>query len=187
MIPRAKLPTKFGNAMIYWFQQWNKEHCAIVFWEVKNWKEILCRVHSSCMTGDIFHSLKCDCWEQLEISLEMISQNGGVCIYLSQEWRDTWLLNKIQAYALQDTWMDTIESNQALWLPIDSREYDIVKTIIDTLEIDSINIISNNPEKIEKIKNTGVIVLDTTPVIISANKYNEKYLDTKRHKMGHRI
>lgn len=187
MIPHAKLPTKFGNATIYWFTEWTKEHCALVFWEVENKSAVLCRVHSSCITWDVFSSCKCDCWEQLEKSLEMISEQWGICIYLNQEWRDIGLINKIKAYALQDEWSDTVEANKKLGLPIDNRKYEIVKDIIDGLGITSINLISNNPTKLQKIRDVGVEVAWSTPMIIWANKYSEWYLETKKNKMWHSL
>jgi len=170
---------------MYWFQEGIKEHCALVFWDITHIKSVLCRVHSSCITGDIFHSLKCDCGEQLHASLKMISQQWGICIYLNQEGRDIGLINKIHAYSLQDLWFDTVEANQKLNLPVDNRNYDIVKVILDHIWVNSVQLITNNPDKVEQVTKLGISVTKTVPIIVWTKPENEEYLTVKREKMRH--
>lgn len=183
--PHAQLPTKYGPALIYGFPQDHKEHCAIVFGDVTGGENILCRIHSSCITGDVFHSLKCDCGEQLAYAFEKISQTGGVILYLDQEWRDIGLMNKIKAYALQDQWYDTVEANTMLWLPVDNREYSIVPMMLDALQISSIRLMTNNPEKIKQAESFWIQVTERVHMCIPTNPHNAGYLSTKQEKMDH--
>ncbi len=184
-IIKANLPTKYWNAIIYWFLENQKEHCCLVFWDIQNKENILCRVHSSCLTWDVFHSLKCDCWEQLDYSLKEISKFWWILIYLSQEWRDIGLFKKIEAYSLQDKWLDTIEANEELKLPIDWRNYKIVKEVLESLNIRSIQLMTNNPDKIKQLKECWIKINWIMPVKIDSNNHNEKYLNTKKGKMQH--
>lgn len=186
-IVKAKLPTKYWNWILYGFNEWDKEHCCLVFWEIEDKENILCRVHSSCLTWDVFHSLKCDCGEQLEYSLKMIAKNWWILIYLSQEWRGIWLLQKIKAYSLQDEGYDTVEAQEKLGLPIDARNYKIVKNIMDHFHIQSINLITNNPDKIKQLKAYWVKITWRINIKISPNNHNKKYLKTKKEKMWHDI
>ena len=182
---KAHLPTKYGIGTIHWFADWTKEHCCLVFWDVYGKDDVLCRVHSSCLTWDIFHSLKCDCWEQLDYALQEIGEKWGVLIYLSQEWRDIWLINKIKAYALQDEGYDTVEANEMLNLPVDNRDYKVVKEILESLRIKSIKLMTNNPNKVDQLKSYGIKIISRIPIIIDTNSYNEKYYKTKKEKMNH--
>lgn len=186
-IPHAHLPTKYGPAMIYGFSQNDKEHCVVVFWAVKNKKKILCRIHSACITWDVFHSLKCDCGEQLELSLQELSKKGGILIYLDQEWRDIGLINKIKAYALQDQWHDTVDANTLLGLPVDNREYSVIPLILQTLQILSIRLITNNPEKVEQLELLWIQVTERVHMHIPTNQYNTKYIMTKQQRMKHHL
>lgn len=184
-IPFATLPTSFGGAKIYGFRENDKEHCAIVFWDIVWKKDVICRVHSSCITGDVFHSQKCDCGQQLEFAMNMISKTSGIIIYLDHEGRGIGLVNKIRAYALQDSWLDTVEANQKLWLPIDDRKYGIVKDILAYLKISSIQLLTNNPDKIYQLQTFWISISKNIPVVMVANTFDEKYLKTKKEKMGH--
>ncbi len=184
---KAKLPTKYGSAYIYWFSDvlHNKEHCCLVFWELDNKDNVLCRIHSSCITWDVFQSLKCDCGEQLDFALKEISKNDGILIYLNQEGRDIGLINKIQAYALQDEWYDTVEANEKLNLPIDNRDYQIVKEILDQLKVKSIKLMTNNPHKINQLENYWIKINEIIPIVVNSNIHNVNYLSTKKEKMKH--
>jgi GTP cyclohydrolase II len=145
----------------------------------------LWRIHSSCLTGDTFHSLKCDCGDQLDEALRLIAKSGGILIYLAQEWRDIGLLNKIRAYALQDLGHDTVDANEQLWLPADNRQYLIVKEILETLKIKSLRLITNNPLKVEALETYWIAVTERVPIIVGNNEHNKKYLKTKQVRMGH--
>ena len=148
---------------------------------------ILVRVHSSCQTGDIFHSQKCDCYQQLQYSLKKLSKEGGILIYLQQEGRGVGLTNKIKAYALQEQGMDTVSANIKLGLPCDLREYHIAANILRNRGLGSIRLLTNNPKKAEELKKFGIEDIDITPMPIFCNKHNHKYLQTKKEKLGHSI
>lgn len=184
-IPHAHLPTKYGPAMIYGFLHNGKEHCAIVFGIVIQKKKVLCRIHSSCITGDVFHSLKCDCGEQLESALQELSIKGGILIYLDQEWRDIGLINKIKAYALQDKWYDTVDANTLLGLPVDNREYSSIPLILQALQVISIRLITNNPKKVEQLECLWIEVVERVHISIPTNPYNVGYIATKQQRMKH--
>ncbi|CBG39935.1 GTP cyclohydrolase II [Helicobacter mustelae] len=183
----ANLPTKFGKFKIQSVrekvQNGSFEHC-VVFSE--NLGDIpLVRVHSECMTGDVFGSLKCDCGNELNLAMEKISQDpmGGMLIYLRQEGRGIGLLNKINAYALQDRGYDTLEANRALGLEDDARNYDVVGEIFQHFGIKKLRLLTNNPAKIKSLKKFAEI--ERSSIIIPSNCYNEHYLKVKRDKMGH--
>lgn len=177
----ANLPTKFGKFKIQSFKQGEKEHLAI-FHEPYKDTPIL-RVHSECLTGDALGSLKCDCGDQLAFALKTISKDGGLIIYLRQEGRDIGLLNKVNAYALQDKGLDTVEANHQLGFKDDLRTYEMVEYILKYYKIDKIRLLTNNPKKIEAIKDVEII--ERLPIIIKANRYNEGYLKVKKSQMGH--
>ena len=141
------------------------------------------RVHSECLTGDSMGSLKCDCRDQLEFALTTIEKQGGMVIYLRQEGRNIGLLNKVNAYALQDKGFNTIEANHQLGFLDDERTYEMVEFILDYYKINKIKLLTNNPKKIESLKNVEIV--ERVPVIIPSNKFNEGYLKTKKEKMGH--
>jgi 3,4-dihydroxy 2-butanone 4-phosphate synthase/GTP cyclohydrolase II len=154
---------------------------------VKMVKEVPVRIHDQCFTSEVFRSQRCDCREQLKMSLEYIRQNGGAIIYLQQEGRGIGLANKVAAYELQDGGMDTVDANIHLGFPEDCRQYGVVPSILSDMGIDSIRLITNNPRKINKLKSLGVNVVDTIPMVVkNANEYNRKYLKTKKDRMNHK-
>jgi 3,4-dihydroxy 2-butanone 4-phosphate synthase/GTP cyclohydrolase II len=165
-----------------------KHHLALVKGNVRNKRGVLLRIHSSCMTGDIFGSLKCDCGKQLEKALKIINKAGqGVLIYLYQEGRGINIINKIDAYNLQRKGADTVMANELLKLPPDMREYTAAKDILSDLGVRSVKILTNNPDKIYKLEELGIIVESSIPLEIRPHKYNKKYLATKKNKMGHTL
>lgn len=177
----ANLPSRFGMFRVQSFKEGEKEHLVIIkdpIGEVVN-----VRIHSECLTGDAIGSLKCDCKDQLEESLKYIEKHSGMVIYLRQEGRNIGLLNKINAYALQDSGLDTIEANHQLGFKADERTYDVVDFILKYYQISSINLLTNNPKKLLSLR--GAKVLARIPIIIKPNKYNEEYLQTKKKSMGH--
>ena len=181
----ANLPTRFGNFRVISFKESEKEHLVIFKDEIKADEIINVRIHSECLTGDALGSLKCDCRDQLIYGLEYINNHGGMVIYLRQEGRNIGLLNKINAYALQDKGFDTIEANHQLGFRADERNYEIVDFIFRHFGIKKINLLTNNPEKLEAIHSAQIIL--RIPIIIKPNIYNENYLKTKREKMHHML
>lgn len=177
----ALLPSRFGTFKIQAFKEGNKEH--LVIFKEPLLDEPIVRVHSECLTGDAIGSLKCDCRDQLEFALSEIEENGGMVIYLRQEGRDIGLLNKINAYALQDEGLDTVEANHQLGFGADERTYEVVEYILEFFGIKKIKLLTNNPKKIESLK--GVEIVKRLPIVVSSNKYNENYLKVKKAKMGH--
>ena len=181
----ANLPTKYGKFRIKAYKDGHQEHLAIMSQDFENFDAPYVRIHSECLTGDTLGSLKCDCQSQLDLSLKFIAQNGGLVIYHRQEGRNIGLVNKINAYALQDKGRNTIEANLELGFAEDERDYSIVGYIFDDLKIKKLKLITNNPEKIKYVESLGVEIVERIPAIIKANKYNEGYLFTKKEKMGH--
>ena len=179
----AKLPTKFGDFKIKSFIEKDKEHL-VIFKEPFNEAPIV-RVHSECLTGDALGSLKCDCGEQLEYALNMINQNGGMVIYLRQEGRGIGLFNKVNAYALQDNGLDTVEANHQLGFEADMRDFSIVSEILKHFGISQIKLLTNNPKKLSEIKDIKII--ERLEIKIKPNEYNKNYLETKKEKMGHML
>jgi len=166
----------------------DKHHVALVKGEVAGKPDVLVRVHSECLTGDVFHSLRCDCGEQLESALSMIETEGeGVLLYLAQEGRGIGLLNKLKAYKLQEEGLDTVEANEKLGLPADLRDYGIGAQILVDLGLSSIRILTNNPKKIRGLEGYGLSVTDQIPIIHAPNPHNEAYLRTKQERMGHAL
>ncbi|MDD5581722.1 MAG: bifunctional 3,4-dihydroxy-2-butanone-4-phosphate synthase/GTP cyclohydrolase II [Candidatus Marinimicrobia bacterium] len=189
-ISQATLPTKYGNfdIAIYVDHLENKEHVALTMGDITNGEPVMVRVHSECLTGDVFSSLRCDCGEQLRKSMEMISHEGrGVILYLRQEGRGIGLRHKISAYHLQDQGMDTVEANVKLGFLPDLRDYGMGARILHDLGIRKIRLLTNNPKKIVGLKGYGLEITDRIPLEIPPNAINEKYLKTKRDKLGHII
>jgi 3,4-dihydroxy 2-butanone 4-phosphate synthase/GTP cyclohydrolase II len=186
----TKLPTSFGDFVAVGYRSLvdNKHHVALVKGEVDGEQDVLVRVHSECLTGDVFHSLRCDCGEQLESALGMIEREGrGVLLYLSQEGRGIGLLNKLRAYKLQEEGLDTVDANLRLGLPADLRDYGIGAQILVDLGLSSIRILTNNPKKISGLAGYGLSVSDQVPIQHMPNPHNEAYLRTKRDKLGHTL
>jgi len=186
----TKLPTAFGEFIAVGYRSLidNKHHVALVKGEVDGVADVLVRVHSECLTGDVFHSLRCDCGEQLESALSMIEEEGrGVLLYLSQEGRGIGLLNKLRAYKLQEEGLDTVDANLRLGLPADLRDYGIGAQILVDLGLSSIRILTNNPKKISGLSGYGLSVLDQVPIQHVPNPHNEAYLRAKRERMGHTL
>ena len=189
-IVSTKLPTKFGefSAVGYRSLVDDKHHVAMVKGEVSGAEDVLVRVHSECLTGDVFHSLRCDCGEQLEAALATIESEGsGVLLYLSQEGRGIGLLNKLRAYKLQEEGLDTVDANLRLGLPADLRDYGIGAQILGDLGLTSIRILTNNPKKIIGLEGYGLSVTEQVPIRSVPNPHNEAYLDAKRDRMGHAL
>jgi GTP cyclohydrolase II len=185
---KSTLPTRFGTFTLYGFydNREGKEHTAIVHGDVEGVERVPLRVHSECHTGDVWGSLRCDCRDQLEAATRYVaSQPCGVVIYLKQEGRGIGLLNKIRAYQLQDLGLDTIEANQYLDLPVDARDYKVAAKIIKLLKIKSVELLTNNPDKIEQLQRAKINVAGRIPIVIPANRHDEGYLDVKKNKMGH--
>ncbi|OFY57020.1 MAG: bifunctional 3,4-dihydroxy-2-butanone 4-phosphate synthase/GTP cyclohydrolase II, partial [Bacteroidetes bacterium RBG_19FT_COMBO_42_10] len=187
---RVKLPTTSGDFEFIPFRQISNglEHCALVKGTWTKEDPVLVRVHSSCFTGDIFGSLRCDCGPQLHKAMEMVEKEGkGVVIYLSQEGRGIGLLNKIKAYRLQDEGMDTVQANIKLGFSEDERDYGVGANIMRELGLGKIKLISNNPVKRAGLEGYGIKIVETIPLIIEANPHNQFYLETKAKKMGHNL
>ncbi|HFU74808.1 MAG TPA: GTP cyclohydrolase II [Arcobacter sp.] len=178
----AKLPTKHGDFLIQSFKEGSKEHLVIMTEEFDGSSSVNVRIHSECLTGDAIGSVKCDCQAQLNYSLDYINENGGMVIYLRQEGRNIGLLNKVNAYNLQDKGFDTIEANHQLGFEADERSYEIVDFILNHYNISKVNLLTNNPDKLSKI---GIEVEKRIPVIAGHGKHNERYLQVKKDKMGH--
>ncbi|MQC26186.1 MAG: GTP cyclohydrolase II [Chloroflexi bacterium] len=186
----ADLPTRFGDFQIVAFRnnRDNKEHVAIVHGDVCGGEEVLTRLHSECLTGDALGSLRCDCRDQLQSSLETIAaEKQGIVLYLRQEGRGIGLVNKIRAYGLQDHGLDTVEANLALGFRDDEREYGVAAHMLASLKVKSIRLMTNNPRKIEDLEKHGVKVTERVPHVLPPNKHNAFYLKTKATKSGHFI
>lgn len=177
----ANLPSRFGQFKIKAYKENEKEHI-IIYTEIMPDVPTV-RIHSECLTGDALGSLKCDCRDQLEYALNYINQNGGMVIYLRQEGRGIGLLNKVNAYALQDQGLDTVEANHQLGFEADLRRYEIVEDILKDNNITKINLLTNNPKKLSSLKDIQII--QRVPIALKTNKYNEGYIKTKKSKLGH--
>jgi 3,4-dihydroxy 2-butanone 4-phosphate synthase / GTP cyclohydrolase II len=186
----VRLPTAYGDFTAIAFREklTGKHHVALVKGDVEDEENVLVRVHSECLTGDVFHSLRCDCGEQLEQALARIgSEERGVLLYMAQEGRGIGLLNKLKAYELQENGMDTVEANLELGFPADMREYGIGNQILADLGLSTIRILTNNPKKITGIEGFGLTVVEQLPIEITPNDENRRYLEAKRNKLGHRL
>ena len=186
----VQLPTAYGEftAVAYREKLTGKHHVALVRGEVEGAESVLVRVHSECLTGDVFHSLRCDCGEQLEQALVRLAEEDcGVLLYMTQEGRGIGLLNKLKAYELQESGLDTVEANLELGLPADAREYGIGNQILADLGLTTIRILTNNPKKLTGIEGFGLTVVEQLPIETDPTDENRRYLKTKRDKLGHRL
>ena len=186
----VRLPTEFGEFTAIGFREklTGKTHVALVKGAVDGAENVLVRVHSECLTGDVFHSLRCDCGEQLEQALAQIEEEGtGVLLYMAQEGRGIGLLNKLRAYELQERGLDTVEANLELGFPADARDYGIGNQILADLGLTTIRILTNNPKKLTGIDGFGLTVVEQVPIEVAPQSENRRYLETKKTKLGHRL
>jgi 3,4-dihydroxy 2-butanone 4-phosphate synthase/GTP cyclohydrolase II len=186
----VRLPTAYGEFAAVAFREklTGKHHVALVKGEVDGEQDVLVRVHSECLTGDVFHSMRCDCGEQLELALAQIgAADRGVLLYMAQEGRGIGLLNKLRAYELQEQGRDTVEANLELGFPADSRDYGIGYQILADLGLSTIRLLTNNPRKMESAVAFGLAVVEQVPIEVPPNAQNLRYLQTKRAKLGHRL
>lgn len=192
----APLPTRHGlfQLRVYGWEDpqayptLSKEHCALVYGDVRGRRGVPVRVHSECLTSEVFGSLKCDCREQFErAQAEIVRRGSGVLLYLRQEGRGIGLANKVRAYALQALGADTIEANELLHLPVDGRSYDVAVAILRELGVSSVELLTNNPDKVDALRRLGVSVEKRLPVLVEANPFSASYLEVKRRRMRHEL
>lgn len=187
-ISEAKVPTEWGRFNMAAYAEHEEEqmpHIAMVSEGIDNQSTVTVRIHSECITGDLFHSQRCDCGKQLETAMNIINKEKGVLIYLRQEGRGIGIINKLKAYNLQDKGFDTIEANKELGLEVDNRDYNLAVTILNDMGIKSINLLTNNPDKIESIEESGIELVKRLPLEIKPIESNYKYLKTKKDELGH--
>jgi GTP cyclohydrolase II len=189
-VAEADFPTQFGSFRIYGFEgcagNSREEAVALKMGDIENGGPPLVRIHSQCLTGDVFHSLRCDCRAQLEIALESIArEERGLLIYEHQEGRGIGLLNKLRAYELQDQGADTVEANERLGFESDLRNYDLPGAILRYFGLKSVRLLSNNPEKVDAVERAGIEVVERVPCVAEVVNTREAYLRTKKEKMGH--
>lgn len=185
---KAHIPTQYGDFDLYSYAENHDEkqpHLAMVNKEMNPHSVVPVRIHSECMTGDLFGSLRCDCGEQFHASMKYLSENHGVMIYLRQEGRGIGLINKLEAYNLQDTGLDTVDANVHLGFEPDERDFHIAITILKDLGVSKIDLLTNNPEKIHAIEESEIILHDRIPLIIKPGSINKEYLKVKETRMGH--
>ncbi|HEY2408775.1 MAG TPA: GTP cyclohydrolase II [Polyangiaceae bacterium] len=195
-LAQAPLPTRYGTFQLRVFR-WDdptahpalsREHCALVMGDVRGQRGVPVRVHSECLTGEVFGSLKCDCREQFERAQADIAEHGaGIVLYLRQEGRGIGLANKVRAYALQAMGADTVEANELLHLPVDARSYDVAAAMLRELGVESIALLTNNPAKLDELKKLGIAVDKRLPVLVAANPFSASYLEVKRRRMQHEL
>ena len=189
-VATAPLPTEYGHFQIFVYENpVNEEtHVALVCGDVGDGERVLTRVHSTCLTGDVFHSARCDCGGQLERALRRIASEGrGVLVYLNQEGRGIGLANKIRAYTLQDQGYDTVEANVRLGFEPDQRDYEVGVQVLRDLGVRSIRLLSNNPRKLASVTRHGLPVVEMLPLEITASDLSRRYLRTKKEKLGHKL
>src|SRR5690606_25047655 len=187
-IAASRLPTRFGEFTIHTFEDptERKEHVALSLGDLSGDEPVLMRIHSECLTGDALFSLRCDCGFQLQEAMRRIAERGrGILLYLRQEGRDIGLINKIRAYQLQDQGADTVEANLQLGFEADQRTYDVCKSMLQHLGVNEVELMTNNPAKVEALEEMGIHVTRRLPIVIGENPHNRAYLEAKRIKMGH--
>ncbi|MCB0704671.1 MAG: GTP cyclohydrolase II [Saprospiraceae bacterium] len=185
---QAMIPTPWGEFLLVAYAETPDEqmpHLALVHKDFDPTQAVYLRIHSECMTGDLFGSHRCDCGEQLEAAMQLAAEKGGVVIYLRQEGRGIGLINKLKAYNLQDQGMNTLDANTHLGFEVDSRAYGLAIEIMEDLGIEKINLMTNNPDKIHAVEDSAVEVVSRIPLVITAKNENRNYLDAKKKFMGH--
>ncbi|MCA1753972.1 MAG: GTP cyclohydrolase II [Spirochaeta sp.] len=184
----VNFPTRLGQFRLYGFydHQTEEEHTALVRGDVRGAQNLPVRVHSECHTGDVWGSLRCDCREQLEMAVRYVAEHdAGIVVYMRQEGRGIGLMNKLRAYKLQELGFDTVEANEQLGFPAEARDYRVTACILRLLGVQSLELMSNNPDKIEKLKAYGVNISGRIPIVVEPNAHNQSYMETKRVRMRH--
>ncbi len=187
-VASSNLPTTWGEFTLHGFEDADtqQEHIALTMGDVANGEPVLARIHSECLTGDVLHSLRCDCGAQLHAAMQTIADEGrGVLLYLRQEGRGIGLMNKIRAYHLQDQGADTVEANQQLGFEADLRQYDMLTTMLKHLNISKLRLMTNNPRKLAALESAGIHIEERLPLQVGENPHNRQYLATKTQKLGH--
>lgn len=182
------VPTDFGNFYMKAFSDDEKDwmpHIALVAEKTDFSKPVNVRFHSECITGEVFHSKKCECGQQLDAAMKFVQENGGIIIYLRQEGRNIGIINKLKAYSLQEKGLDTVEANLELGLPADGRDFNVAIEILRLLEVNEINLLTNNPDKIQYVKNSNIELIKRIPLQMAANEISKGYLKTKKDFFGH--
>ena len=185
---QSNIPTDFGMFTVYAFSEYEEDWNPHLVWVAENTdfsKTVNVRFHSECITGEIFHSKKCECGQQLYAAMKYMSENGGMIIYLRQEGRNIGIINKLRAYALQEKGFDTVEANLKLGLPADGRNFDVAVEMLKILNVKEINLLTNNPDKLKSLENSGIILHHRVPLEIESNDVNESYLSKKKDYFGH--
>lgn len=185
---QTKIPTDFGNFNVYAFSESEADWNPHLVWVAENTdfsKTVHVRFHSECITGEVFHSKKCECGQQLDSAMKYMAENGGMIIYLRQEGRNIGIINKLRAYALQEQGFDTVEANLKLGLPADGRNFDVAVEMLKLLEVKEINLLTNNPDKLKSLENSGIKLNQRVPLEIESNEVNESYLTKKKNYFGH--
>jgi len=185
---QSNIPTDFGMFTVYAFSEQEEDWNPHLVWVAENTdfsKTVNVRFHSECITGEIFHSKKCECGQQLDAAMKFMSENGGMIIYLRQEGRNIGIINKLRAYALQEKGFDTVEANLKLGLPADGRNFDVAVEMLKMLNVKEINLLTNNPDKLKSLENSGIILNHRVPLEIESNDVNESYLSKKKDYFGH--
>ncbi|MDQ8140447.1 GTP cyclohydrolase II [Chryseobacterium sp. CFS15] len=182
------IPTDFGIFTVYAFSEHEDDWSPHLVWVAENTdfsKTVNVRFHSECITGEVFHSKKCECGQQLDAAMKYMSENGGIIIYLRQEGRNIGIINKLRAYALQEKGFDTVEANLKLGLPADGRNFDVAIEMLKILNIKEVNLLTNNPDKLKSLENSGIKLGSRIPLEIASNEINESYLTKKKDYFGH--
>lgn len=185
---QSNIPTDFGMFTVYAFSENENDWSPHLVWvaEKTDFNEIVnVRFHSECITGEVFHSRKCECGQQLDAAMKFMSENGGMIIYLRQEGRNIGIINKLKAYALQEQGLNTVEANLRLGLPADGRNFDVAIEMLKILEVSKINLLTNNPEKLKAFNNSRILLNKRIPLEIESNPVNASYLSTKKDYFGH--
>ena len=185
---QSKIPTDYGIFTVYAFSESEEDWSPHLVWVAENTDftaAVNVRFHSECITGEVFHSKKCECGQQLDAAMKYMSEKGGVIIYLRQEGRNIGIINKLRAYELQEKGLDTVEANLKLGLPADGRNFEVAVEMLDILKIKEINLLTNNPDKIKSVENSDIILNSRIPLEIDSNEMNQSYLIKKKDYFGH--